>query len=93
MEGNNEYIHDGGHRGGIGREGSGFLSSILGSISSAGSVNSIEDEKADFHQKNQKFLKRAEKDKAKKKMKILGDFEKSGGRKNIFPDLVIANRK
>ena len=57
----------------IGKTSSGFLSSILGSISisSAGSVNSIEDEKADFHKKNQKFLKRAEKDKANQ-MKMLG---------------------
>ena len=75
----------------IGRQGSGFLSSILGSISmtSAGSVNSLESEKKEFHQQNQKFLKRAERDKAKK-MKMLHKNVDSGRR--FLPDLPTAGQ-
>ena len=96
----NDYMHadfDGNHNGNndqygaIGKVGSGFLSSILGSISmtSAGSVQSLDDEKADFHKKNQKFLKKAEKNKAKE-MKRFGSFDNGSA---IISDIGAAVRR
>ena len=62
------------------REGSGFLSSILGSmsVSSAGSgYQSLDEDMEDFHEKNQAFLQKAERDRVRQQRSIWGG-EKSG---------------
>jgi hypothetical protein len=67
-------------------EGSGFLSSILGSmsVSSAGSgYQSLEDDTEDFHEKNQAFLQKAERDRAKQQRSFWGG-ENSGGNGRDF---------
>ena len=84
MVDNNENVRKSrGHRNTL-TTGSGFLSSILGSVSmtSDGSVNSIDNETAEFHEKNQKFLKKTEQDKARQAM-VQGLIENG---RNMLPD-------
>ena len=51
-------------------------------MTSDGSVNSIDDETAEFHEKNQKFLKKTEQDKARQAM-VQGLIENG---RNMLPD-------